>query len=280
MLPDIDDKANAEKASITELETAVIRPNPFQPRREFREAELEELTASIREKGVIQPLVVRKTADAYELIAGERRLRAATRAGVKLVPVRILVEISDLEMLELSLIENLQRHDLNPIELADGYRQLQSEWNLTQEQIAQKVGKERATVANSLRLLELPEAIRNSLRRGEISTGHAKAILSLDGAARQSALWKRVLAQGLSVRQTEELAKALKSDPEAKSARTESPSASAAMLDFTDRMRRALGTQVKINKRGRKGSIRIEFYSEEELERLVDMLASSREKRF
>lgn len=258
-----------------------IHPNPQQPRRDFNTEELAELAASIRAKGVIQPLVVRKREahGGFELVAGERRLRAAQLAGYTELPVRVMEVTSDGEMLELSLVENLQRQDLNPVELARGYSRLAKEHGLTQEQIAQRVGKERATVANTLRVLELPEAILASLRSGDITIGHAKAILMLQGAAGQSALWKKVVANGLTVRQTEEAARALLDataaalDPLGSilPLKASQPPAYAA---HSERLRNRLGTQVKIVRRGKKGVIRIEFYSDEDLERLVELLLS------
>jgi len=273
LLPDIDIEPETPAGSgFVVIPTGDIKPNPFQPRQDFDEESLAELAASIRGKGVIQPLVVRKTIDGYELIAGERRLRACQLAGFPEVPARILEVADDTEMLELSLIENLQRNDLNPVELAEGYNSLHLRWNFTHEKIAQRVGKDRATVSNTIRLLDLPDPILQSLRNGEISAGHAKAILSLEGPARQSALWKRIVKDKLSVRQTEEIARtasSVESSLQSKPSQHISP----VLYDFTDRIRRALGTKVKIVKKGKKGSIRIEFYSDEELERLVDMLS-------
>ena len=206
LLPDTDLEVGPS-SGLQILSIRDIIPNRQQPRQDFDSSELSALAASIREKGIIQPLIVRKLDSGYELIAGERRLQAAIQLGVYEVPARIM-EISDeTEMLELSIIENLQRKDLNAYELATGYRSLQVKWGLTQEKIAQRIGRERATVANTLRLLELPDPVLQSLRRGEITSGHAKAILAAGGAARQSALWKRVVAEGLSVRQTEQIAR-------------------------------------------------------------------------
>ncbi len=193
-------------------------------------------------------------------------------AGLERVPVRIIEVSDEVDLLELSLIENLQRNDLNPIDLAEGYHKLKQKWGLTQEQIAKRIGKERATVANTLRLLDLPETIRESLRKGEITPGHAKAILSINSVARQSAVWKKVIAGSLSVRQTEELARAVTSEarrPDRRGTGIETPQ----IRDFTDRLRRSLGTQVKIVKKGKKGNIRIEFYSEDELIRLIELLS-------
>lgn len=274
LLPEADEEALSEGS--LQVPVSDIKPNPHQPRRDFNEEDLAELAASIREKGVIQPLVVHHKAGAYELIAGERRLRAAQLAGLDRVPVRIVEPANEAELLEISLIENLQRNDLNPIELAEGYSKLQQQWKMTQEQVARRVGKERATVANILRLLDLPETIRNSLRKSEISTGHAKVILSIPGAARRSALWKRIVTEGLSVRQAEEIARTSTGRLQRASSRN-GPAESPQIRDFTDRLRRSLGTKVRIIKRGKKGNIRIEFYSDEELERLIDLLSGMRE---
>lgn len=256
--------------SLTNIPVSDIRPNPQQPRRDFSADDLASLSASIRQKGIIQPLIVRDAGDGYELVAGERRLRAAKEVGLDTVPVRVIDVSSDTDMLELSLVENLQRNDLNAIELAEGYRSLIVTWGLTQETAARRVGKERATVANYLRLLELPIQIQSSLRKGEISVGHAKALLSLKGVALQSALWKRILKDHLSVRQTEEAAKLVGviRIKRPKSHQTASPF----ILECTDRIRNQLSTKVKIVRRGRKGSIRIDFYSDEDLERLVELL--------
>jgi ParB family transcriptional regulator, chromosome partitioning protein len=271
LLPDADSKESPP--ALLTLPVKDIHPNPQQPRRDFRPEELAELAASIRAKGVIQPLVVRKrSAGGYELIAGERRLRAAQMAGFTELPVRVMEVANDLEMLELSLVENLQREDLNPVELARGYARLHDDFGLTQEDIAGRVGKERATVANTLRVLELPEAILNSLRAAEISLGHAKAILMLQGAARQSALHKRVLAGRLSVRQTEEAARAMLEGVEKILKEQVTPPQTPKYAEHTERLRQRLGTQIKITKRGKKGAIRIEFYSDEDLERLMELL--------
>ncbi|MFC2150544.1 ParB/RepB/Spo0J family partition protein [Calditrichota bacterium] len=275
LIPDADD--DKQQLAVQTVPVRNIKPNPQQPRRTFRREELEELTASIAEKGVIQPLIVRTATKGFELIAGERRLRAAKLAGLTEVPVRVLEVTTDLELLELSLIENLQRHDLNPIELAEGYHRLSDEFGLKQDQIATVVGKQRATVANSIRMLELPAQIRESIRSGEITTGHAKAILTLKGAARQSALWKRILSHGLSVRQTEEVAKGSAPSTVARKKRrgkVDPPE----MQQINDRLRRALATQVHIHKRGNKGEIRVEFYNDEDLTRLVDLLSGDKRR--
>ncbi len=278
LLPEADSKESQGALLIVPVKD--IDSNPLQPRREFKAEELAELAASIREKGVIQPLVVRKVAPdkvglgspTYQLIAGERRLRAAQQAGFDELPVRVIEVGSDQEMLELALTENLQREDLNPVELARGYQRLAQDYSLTQEQISTRVGKNRATVANTLRVLELPESILASLRSGEVTMGHAKAILMLQGAARQSALFKRVVAGKLSVRQTEDAARGMLQSLEAVTQTVAIEAPMAVYVEQTDRLRKKLGTQVKISKKGKRGTIRIEFYSDDDLERLVEML--------
>ena len=271
LLPDSEPEPAALDGLVT-LAVADVQPNRYQPRQRFDEAELNDLAASIADKGVIQPIVVRRLDVGYELIAGERRLRACKKIGVETLPARVLEIEDETEMLELSLIENLQRHDLNPLELALGYQLLRDKWSLTQDQIGERVGKNRATIANALRLLELPDPVQRSLRNDEITAGHAKAILSVAGAARQSALWKRVVTEGLSVRQAEKLAQAVNAGETTASVRPRSEE-SPVVIDYIDRLRQALGTKVKIRKRGRKGAISIEFYSDEELARIVDAIA-------
>jgi len=275
LMPDADSKETSDALQIVPISS--IHPNPQQPRRDFGQAELADLAASIREKGVIQPLVVRRlqSTSGFELIAGERRLRASQIAGYTELPVRILDVTADQEMLELSIIENLQREDLNAVDLARGYQRLHDEYKLTQEQVAVRVGKDRATVANSLRVLELPEGVLASLRTGEITLGHAKAILMLQGAARQSALWKKVVGGRLSVRQTEEAARAMqKSLAEAIAAPEQRPLSPGIPLfvEYEGQLRQRFNAPVKIMKKGKKGSIRIEFHSDDELDRIMGLL--------
>ena len=191
--------------------TDLIRPNRYQPRIQFSEDELAELSASIKEQGILQPLLVRKNSTGYELIAGERRLRASKMAGLKQVPV-VIKEISDKELLEMSIIENIQREALNPLEEAEAYHQLMAEFDMTQEQAAQRVGKSRPAVANILRLRQLPEPIKNSILEKILSMGHARALLGAETAGQQKTVWKEILSKGLSVRQTESLVKRLKSE--------------------------------------------------------------------
>ncbi len=269
-MPDIESEESSPSLQLVRI--IDILPNEQQPRRVFKPDELAELSASIKEKGIIQPLVVRALDEGFELIAGERRLRASEMAGLTEVPVRIMEVTTDQEMLELSLIENLQREDLNPVELAEGYKKLQQEWGLTQEQIAKKVGKERATIANMIRLLELPETILKGLQHGEISVGHSKALLSVLGKAQQSALYKRIISDRLSVRQTEEAAKRA-NDPFKMIQTQSTPSVPVYIKEYTNQLRQTLGTKVQIKKKGKKGTIQIEFYSDDDLERLMELMS-------
>lgn len=244
-----------------------IRPNPRQPRTEFAEDALSELAASIRVQGVIQPLLVRRMpAGDFELVAGERRLRAAERAGLTHVPVYVR-DLSDGESLELALVENLQRDDLSPLEEAAAYQRLMTEFDLTQEAVAERVGKSRPAVANALRLLKLPDAIKRDLARGKLTAGHARVLLSIEDEGAQLRAAKQIHARHLSVRDAEQLASTKKSAPRAT---PRDPNRAALERDLSA----TLGTRVRITPKGRGGRIEIEFYSPEELEGLVDRIAN------
>ncbi|MCF8050217.1 MAG: ParB/RepB/Spo0J family partition protein [Desulfobacterales bacterium] len=268
LIPDLSQEKSAPRDFFS-CEIDRIRPNRYQPRRQFSETDLDELRRSIAEQGVLQPLLVRPDGGGYELIAGERRLRAAKMAGLTAVPV-VVKTISDSEMLAVSIIENIQRADLNPLEEADAYHRLMTEFSLTQEQVADRVGKGRPTVANFLRLRSLPEPIQASILSGELSMGHARALLSAESGARQLAAWRRVIKDGLSVRETEALVRRLKNEaPPKKPVRTpEDPYFS----DLAERLSRRFGTRVKIQRRGKKGKLEIEFYSDDDLDRLLVLL--------
>ncbi len=247
-----------------------IRANPYQPRTRFSKEELKELSDSIKNKGIIQPLIVRKNKDGYELITGERRLRASKIAGLKKVPV-IVKKISDLDMLEMSIIENIQREDLNPIEEADAYNRLMIEFDLTQEQVAGKVGKSRSAVANFLRLRQLPSQIRESMIDGSISMGHARALLGAATSALQNAAWRKVISKGLSVRDTEALINGLKK----KKKKIVVPAPGSNDIYFAsleNDLSRLFGTRVKIKRRGKKGSVQIEYYGDDDLDRVLNLL--------
>ena len=265
----IPDKGALEpegKKALTVCGIEEVQPNPFQPRKSFADGQLQELVDSIREKGILQPLIVRRKGDRYELIAGERRWRAAQKAGIREVPI-LVKEVSEPEMLELSLIENIQREDLNPIEEAEAFKRLMDQFHLTQEEVSQKVGKGRTTIANTIRLLKLPPEVKQSLAEGKISMGHARAFLSLDGVDRQKALLKRVLLSGLSVRQIENLVKRLRAKTHLLP-RRHNPE----WVSLVEELQRSLGTKVKIVGQKKRGKIEIEYYSPEELDRIIELL--------
>lgn len=254
-----------------------IRANPEQPRRTFDPVTLEELADSIRRHGIIQPILVEKTSDGdFMIVAGERRFRAATIAGLNEIPV-IVRSFTQEKRLEIAIIENIQREDLNPIEEAQGYRSLMELTRLTQEEVAERVGKNRSTVANALRLLKLPADILDALKKGEITPGHARAILSLVNPADQRILFGRIIANSLSVREAEkmagELSKGLRSGTETSktvtSARPKLPELAAIEQSFID----ALGTKVQVSGNGKKGSITIEYFSQDDLERIFSLIA-------
>lgn len=265
----------AESEGRLEIPIGQIRANPFQPRREFDPIKLGELAESIREHGVLQPVLLRRMEGGYELVAGERRMRAAEMAGLAKIPA-VIGDFADSAMMEIALVENLQREDLNPIEEAEAYRRLLDEFGLTQEEVAQKVGKSRPAIANTLRLLNLPAPVREDLSAGRTTVGHARAILGLKSEGEQLDAWKDVVSSGMSVRETEELVRRrgerivsretagkrlpvpAKVDPDLKEAE--------------DRIRKAFGTKVRIHPAGKGGRIEIEYYSPEELDRILELV--------
>lgn len=250
-----------------------IRPNRYQPRHTFSETELAELAASIREQGIIQPLVVRPVdAGAYELVAGERRLRAAKQAELETVPV-VIRELSDAKLLELAIVENIQRENLNPIEEADAYHRLMELFSLTQEEMAAKVGKSRSAVANFLRLRQLSPEIKACIRDGRLSMGHARALLGTDNPLTRKEAFRTVLEKSLSVRQTEELVRRLKAESTAPEKEPPIPSAHQLQLDtIAERLSHRFGSRVQISTRGKKGRLEIEFLGDEDLNRLLALL--------
>lgn len=254
-----------------------IERNPYQPRSDFDPETLKELVESIRTSGVLQPLLVRRKQKGYELIAGERRLLAATEAGLKKIPARIM-DISDEEALELALVENLQREDLNPIEEAKGYKSLMDRFDLNQQEVAERVGKARASVANALRLLQLEESVRNLLAEGKLNSGHAKVLAGFEIGEEQRLLAKEAVKKGLSVRQMEkEAAKRKKPHRRARSFKPDIPETQ--LKDITEQIQRQFGTAVNIqpsktlaNGRRVKGRIEIDYYDSDELDRLLVIL--------
>ncbi len=258
----------AAAQGVVEAPIASIAPNPHQPRAPIRDQDLVELAASIEEHGVIQPLVVTTAPDGYQLIAGERRWRAARLAGLAVVPI-VVKDVAPSEMLELALVENLQRSDLNALEEAMAYRQLTEEFGLTQEQMAKRVGKSRVAVSNTLRLLKASRAVQEALLADKISEGHARALLGLEQAEAQDAALKTVLKRGLNVRQTEELVRRLLGQH-----REEQKPAPVApeTRALESRFREALGTKVSLTRRGQRGRIVIYFYSDEELDAIYGQI--------
>jgi ParB family chromosome partitioning protein len=256
--------------SAREVDITSLAPSRLQPRRRFDEASLADLAASIKEQGIVQPIVVVPgSGGRFEIVAGERRWRAASKAGLTRVPVVVRERRSDRDMLELALVENLQREDLNPLEAAEAYHRLKEEFGLTQEQIAGRVGKDRATVANALRLLRLPASVREKIREGALSAGHARALVSLSSADDCERLSEEILRRALSVRQTEKRVAAIVAGPRVRHERRRDPFT----RDAEEKLARRLHTRVRIVRRRRGGKIEIAFASEEELIGLYEKLA-------
>jgi ParB family chromosome partitioning protein len=266
----------SESDTVAQIDIRELRPNPYQPRREFNEEKLQELSESIREHGIIQPLIVRKSSvRGYDIVAGERRFRAAQMVGLTTVPA-VIREFSDIELMEVAVIENLQREDLNAIEVAEAYAQLMKKANLTQEQLAKRVGQSRSHVANMLRLLQLPAPVRTLVSRGTLSMGHARALLAVEDEAEQTRLAQKVVKEDLSVRKLE----ALIYPPKKKVSReTKSKSANKGprIRHYEEQFRTYLGTQVTIHHGKKRGKIEIEYFSEEDLERILSIIAHNNE---
>ena len=254
-----------------------IIANRNQPRQDFNPREMQELTDSIKAIGILQPLTVRDLEDGkFELIAGERRLRSAREAGLETVPVYILSVEADVEMMEYALIENIQRVDLNPIEEAEGYAILCGKYNLAQEEIAKRVGKSRPAIANALRLLKLPPEIKSALKSGDISAGHARAILGVRKSLQMMTLYQKVIRSGLNVRQTEELVKNIAESSKELQKIQKSAPRNSEIVQIENNLISKFGTKVVIQKkRGGKGKIQIEFYSENDLQRILDILTDT-----
>ena len=250
--------------------------NPYQPRKGYDDEGLEDLVRSVRIHGILQPIVVRaKGENNYELVAGERRVRAASAAGLTRIPA-VIKELTNQQSLEVALIENLQREDITPVEAALAYRRLVDDFGLSQEDIGFRLGKSRSAVANTLRLLNLPDEIRDSIARGEITEGHGRALLSVEDSQRQADIWREVIERGLSVRDTEQLCRQERDDPPAApsvSRETSAPERDDPMIaHLEEQLRRRLGTKVSISKLSRGGRIEIEFYSEDDLDRIVTLI--------
>ncbi len=269
-------EGSPSSGSTSEIPISQISPNPFQPRLDFDARTLDELKRSIQQSGIIQPITVRKLySGTYELISGERRVRASQELGLKTIPAYILKVQSDAEMLELGLIENLQRENLNPIEIGLSFKRLIDECHLTQEHVAEKVGKERSTITNFLRLLKLPEKIQQGVRDNKISMGHARSLLSAEGEKAQLKLYQKIVEDGWSVRKIEEIVKGKDSKPAKKksSGGSSEMKGSSGFQAIETRLRHKFGTKVVIRKNSiGGGEIAVEYYSSDDLDRLIEML--------
>jgi len=269
LLPDIEHVESVSKEYF-QCDIERIRPNRYQPRMRFSEDELEGMARSIKEQGIIQPLLVRKDDNGFELVTGERRLRAAKKAGLSHVPV-IVRTIADTDLLELSIVENIQREDLNPMEEAEAYYQLIAKFNLTQDQAAARVGKSRSAVANFLRLRQLPEQIKTDIMDGILSMGHARALLGASNSAQQNAAWRAVVSKRLSVRETERLINRLKAEKK-KPKESSTGSEQRYLLSLAEDLSRRFGTKVQIKRHGKKGKVEITFFNDDDLDRVLRLL--------
>ena len=270
LIPDME-TADLESSRFFYCDIDAIRPNPYQPRRVFAKEELKTLAGSIKNSGVLQPLMVRPASTGYELIVGERRWRSARLAGLKQVPV-VIKEVSGAEMLELALVENIQREDLNPLEKSQAYHRLMKEFDLTQEKVARRLGQDRSTVANFLRLRGLPKEIQDDIVSNTLTMGHARALLGAETKNQQKAAWRQIVSKGLSVRAAEMLVKNLKSK-KGKKRRSKNPSSEDIYFQtISDELTRLFGTKVRIVRKGKAGKLEIEFYGNDDLGRLVDRL--------
>ncbi len=262
--------------TIVNIDIHQVVPNPRQPRSQFSKESLHDLAESIKSQGVIEPILARMRSGKYELVAGERRLRAAKLAGIAVIPA-IVKEFTDEQSLELSLIENLMREDLNPMDEAEGYARLASEFGLTQEAIAKRIGKDRSTIANIMRLNSLPKPIKDSLRKGEISVGHARPLLSIEEADKQIYLWKQIVKENLNVRDVEILVTGKEDKTKAKKAgRKRAATQNSELLSLVEQLTEHLATKVKIFGTPQRGRIEIEYYSQEDLERVLELITGGK----
>lgn len=251
---------------IVHLDIDRILPGKHQPRKSFRNESLQELADSIKEKGILQPVIVSRVGDGtFRLVTGERRWRAAALAGLKKIPT-LIRDVASKDSLEIALIENIQREDLNPMETADAFKRLMSDFNLTQEELSEKIGKDRATISNYLRLLKLPSEIKSLISTGALSIGHAKAILAIEGRDKQIEAARKIIKKDLSVREAEILTRRFAKPQKAKFHKDPQ------IVSLEEKLIRSLGTKVRISHKGKKGKIEIEYYSLDELDRLLDIL--------
>lgn len=267
----LDAPAAESSAGVKNISIASIKTNPYQPRRSFDDEKLAEMSASIKERGVLQPILVKQAAQGYQLVAGERRLRASKMAGLTQIPC-LVIQATDEQCLELALIENLQRENLNPVEEARGYEELVGKFGLTQEEVAARVGKERSTVANSLRLLKLPPTIIEDLEVGRLSSGHARALLTIDDRRLQAKLWGQIVEKGLSVRQAEAIARELK-EKKPITVKAKPSSRPADIREIEEKMMVALGTRVQIRPTSKTaGKIFISYASLDDIDRILEVI--------
>ncbi|OGD16843.1 chromosome partitioning protein ParB [Candidatus Atribacteria bacterium RBG_19FT_COMBO_35_14] len=262
-----------EKEFVVEMDTESLTPNLFQPRKNFDKEKMEELKDSIKKHGMIQPIIVRKMTNGYEIVAGERRLKAAKEIGLKKIPA-IIKSVNNEKSLEIALVENIQREDLNPVEQANAFKRLADEFNLTQQELAEATGKSRALVTNTIRLLKLNPEIQKNISEGKISFGHAKLLLSIEDEEVQKAVCNRIIASGLSVRDTERLIKNI-GKVQKKQFKVENITIEH-FPEAEERLRDVLGTKISIIYDGKRGKINIEFYNKEDLRRIVDLLLKER----
>lgn len=265
---EVDEKDHVIQIPLTEL-----RPNPYQPRKIFSTESLQELKQSILEHGVLQPILVRKSIKGYDIIAGERRYRAALEAGLKTIPA-VERSFSDQTMMEVALIENIQREDLNPLEIAEAYQKIMDKYSLTQEEMSKKIGKSRSLVANYLRLLQLPSEVKEFVSRGTLSMGHAKVIAGIEDAKTQILFANETVKKGLSVRKLEELVQQLNQKTKDRAKEKKKTEKNLFYKSIEERLQVRLGTSVQIKPGKKKGKIEIEYYSEDDLERILDLLAA------
>ncbi len=258
-----------ETDSVKYIKIHDIMPNVNQPRKTFNEESIEELALSIKEHGIIQPIVVRKHKKGYEIVAGERRWRAAMKAELGVVPC-LVRELNDEQNMLIAIIENMQREDLNPIEEAEGLKQMTDAFGMSQEQVSRSVGKSRPYITNSMRLLKLPEYIRNSISEGKLTAGHGRAIITISDEKARESIWKKIIEEGLSVRETEKLVSTEAKPKKKPLKRKKNPD----VVRVEEELKTVLGTKVTINSNGNKGNIEINFYSKDELDRLIEMLKS------
>lgn len=265
LIPQMDE-ISGDKQGVSHIQLNLITANPFQPRKEFDEEKLQQLADSIKQHGVLEPIIVRRYNGGYQIVAGERRWRACSLAGLESIPA-IVKDLTDKEMTEIALIENLQREDLNAIEEAEGYRLLLEEFNLTQEEVAEAVGKKRSSITNALRLLNLDQQVKSLVSSGQLSKGHAKVLLSIEDVAERQHLAKRVIKEEISVRQLEKIIKGKSKKPKP-TKREQNPEVKV----LQEELQRVLGTKVRLDYHQGKGKIEIEYYSDEELERILDFM--------